>query len=190
MRLNLTRDFYRPSPECQAVLVPTDPSLGLEILTYECAGVPYGVAFIGKGAKSAWHYRFHSTTERDARIQATITARTSSLAYKTTKAEARKAYHHDYKPGDILSCSWGYDQTNVDFYQVISTTDKMVTIRKIYCQATEDDRVLPSPGSFKPNEEPTTHRVSEGGHVKVYSFASAYKWTGGSKYVTPFGFGH
>jgi hypothetical protein len=35
------------------------------------------------------------------------------------------------KAGDILSCSWGYDQTNVDFYQVIKTTAKTATVQEI-----------------------------------------------------------
>lgn len=35
------------------------------------------------------------------------------------------------KPGDIFYCSWGYDQTNIDFYQVIKRTAKMITVRRI-----------------------------------------------------------
>jgi len=38
---------------------------------------------------------------------------------------------HNLKPGDIFYNSWGYDQTNIDFYQVVSTTDKTVTLRQI-----------------------------------------------------------
>lgn len=33
--------------------------------------------------------------------------------------------------GDIFVCSWGYDQTNIDFYQVIKRTAKTVSVRKI-----------------------------------------------------------
>ena len=33
--------------------------------------------------------------------------------------------------GDIFVSSWGYDQTNIDFYQVIAKTAKMVTLRMI-----------------------------------------------------------
>lgn len=38
---------------------------------------------------------------------------------------------HDIKPGDIFYNSWGYEQTNIDFYQVISTTAKTITLRAI-----------------------------------------------------------
>lgn len=33
--------------------------------------------------------------------------------------------------GTILSYSWGYEQTNVDFYQVVKVTKKTVMIREI-----------------------------------------------------------
>ena len=33
--------------------------------------------------------------------------------------------------GDIFRSSWGYDQTNIDFYQVVSRTQKMLTVRMI-----------------------------------------------------------
>lgn len=38
---------------------------------------------------------------------------------------------HNIKPGDIFYNSWGYEQTNVDFYQVVSTTAKTITLRAI-----------------------------------------------------------
>lgn len=38
---------------------------------------------------------------------------------------------HNIKPGDIFYNSWGYEQTNIDFYQVVSTTAKTITLRKI-----------------------------------------------------------
>ena len=38
---------------------------------------------------------------------------------------------HNIKPGDIFYNSWGYEQTNIDFYQVVSTTAKTITLRAI-----------------------------------------------------------
>jgi len=38
---------------------------------------------------------------------------------------------HNIKPGDIFYNSWGYEQTNIDFYQVVSTTTKTITLRAI-----------------------------------------------------------
>ena len=34
----------------------------------------------------------------------------------------KKAPHPDFKPGQILVDSWGWEQTNIDFYQVTRVT--------------------------------------------------------------------
>ena len=39
---------------------------------------------------------------------------------------------HELKVGDVLRAIWGYDQTNVDYYQVVELNGAtMVTVRKI-----------------------------------------------------------
>ncbi|EHN6915587.1 hypothetical protein KJK76_000342 [Campylobacter jejuni] len=36
-----------------------------------------------------------------------------------------------YKVGDILYSNWGYEQTNVEFYQVVATTEKTIYLADI-----------------------------------------------------------
>lgn len=50
---------------------------------------------------------------------------------KLAKIKPYSEPKHDIKIGDIFYNSWGYDQTNIDFYQVISTTAKTITLRRI-----------------------------------------------------------
>ncbi len=38
---------------------------------------------------------------------------------------------YNFKVGQIFYNSWGYEQTNVDFYQVVKVTDKSVEFRAI-----------------------------------------------------------
>ena len=33
--------------------------------------------------------------------------------------------------GEILSSSWGYEQTNCDFYQIVKVSDKSIWLREI-----------------------------------------------------------
>ena len=48
---------------------------------------------------------------------------------KTEKAKANK---FGVQVGDIFSCSWGYDQTNVDFFQVLKLCgEKSVRVRQV-----------------------------------------------------------
>lgn len=49
--------------------------------------------------------------------------------YKTAKKEAISG--HNFKVGDCLYQSWGYDQTNIDFFQVVEVLPKSVKIRPI-----------------------------------------------------------
>lgn len=45
----------------------------------------------------------------------------------------------DVEIGHIVYASWGYDQTNIDFYKVVRKTEKMVELREIgqkYVEAT------------------------------------------------------
>jgi hypothetical protein len=34
--------------------------------------------------------------------------------------------------GDILKDVWGYEQTNVDFYEVVKVTEKTATVRTLH----------------------------------------------------------
>lgn len=54
--------------------------------------------------------------------------------------------------GDILVSSWGYDQTNIDFYQVTKVTKSSVWLRSIRGQVSEarayDDMLTPVRDAF------------------------------------------
>ena len=56
---------------------------------------------------------------------------------KQAKQEARKRFQNPYKVGDILHHSWGYDQTNCDFYQVVEVKKASVVLRPIYAKPVE-----------------------------------------------------
>lgn len=50
---------------------------------------------------------------------------------KLSDIKEYKEPQHNIKVGDIFYHSWGYEQTNIDFYQVIAVTAKTVSIREI-----------------------------------------------------------
>lgn len=50
---------------------------------------------------------------------------------KERRAQAKAKFQNPYKVGDILHHSWGYDQTNCDFYQVVEVKKASVVLRKI-----------------------------------------------------------
>lgn len=94
-----------------------------------------------------------------------------------------------YAPGDILSGSWGYDQTNVEFFQVITATAKSVTIRELAQHAIDREHVIPLANTF--GAAPAEKRmVGRYGYIKLHESCSLSPWSGSPKYQTAFGGGH
>lgn len=54
-----------------------------------------------------------------------------SLGEEAEPATAIEVAPRQLALGDVLVSSWGYDQTNVDFYQVVAVTAKQATVRAI-----------------------------------------------------------
>lgn len=105
------------------------------------------------------------------------------------RREARKNFKNPAKIGDILCSTWGYDQTNVDYYQVTKVIGKMVEIREICGKHVEGsgyshgmaDEVMPVKDRFVEKAEPMKKRVGSsygepnGYGVSINTYASAYK---------------
>lgn len=108
-----------------------------------------------RNALKALKYRWHSvkhvwygyTTEEEARA-AIEGKRTES---KTERKEEPKANKFGVKVGDLFHASWGYDQTNNDFFQVIALVGaSSVRVREVspVCEHSEatcwaaEDRVF------------------------------------------------
>ena len=91
------------------------------------------------------------------------------------------------KVGDIFESTWGYDQTNVDYYEVVGLTGASVKVRQIASTTARDTGlwaqryVKPVPGQFI--GEVMTKRIQEGWNggtptFTVNSYATAYLWDG------------
>lgn len=112
------------------------------------------------------------------------------------------------KVGDVFYTSWGYDQTNVDFYQVVAITEGGCYIRPIGGGIDEKksyrgaDYVYPilnkwnSRDSFV-NDSPkgvfkktNVSRYDNAPYIKLASFAYGHLYKGGSIYETAAGYGH
>jgi hypothetical protein len=78
---------------------------------------------------------------------------------KKAKQQARANMVNPFKVGDILHRSWGYEQTNNDFYQVVEAGPRSVMIRKIGKETVEatgwaSSRVRPVKNAFLVGKEP------------------------------------
>ena len=168
----------------------------LEIVTWDSDGIQYGMAFDGKSSKPLWRYRFRNEYERERRIAVTIEDAKDRMIRKNQRVEQRRTersqFQHSLKMGDILVTSWGYDQTNIDYFQVTAVGEKSVKIRelnkKLVGQSGQDDVVMPATNSFKGPE--MLKIVGLNNSVKVYSFAWAHLWDGKPDEETNSAYGH
>lgn len=151
----------------------------------------YGIAFAGKSNKPLWHYSFKSPESRQKQIDETVRSRKSLIDYKTKKLQERRDFVHNIQKGEIFSTSWGYDQTNVDFYEVVEVKGKMVAVREIALKVVKEDRgsdlVMPVPGHYVGPAKLV--KPSTGGGFKVDDHYAS-KWNGKPEHQTPFGMGH
>jgi hypothetical protein len=90
---------------------------------------------------------------------------------------------HTLKVGDVLSSSWGYEQTNVTFYQVTRVTPSSVELGVVRSVETSDGPLTmtgtktPLRGEFV-NGNRWLKRVSASGQVKLSSCEYAHLWDG------------
>ena len=106
------------------------------------------------------------------------------------------------KVGDILYSSWGYDQTNIEFFKVVKVSDFSVWIQEVRSQITEvtgwaHEKVIPTdsstyqvrdwdnPGEYitltYPIQRKKIHSYGEGYAVSLNSYAIAQLWDGKPK---------
>lgn len=128
-----------------------------------------------------------------------------------TKAEEKeylkKHYKNPFKVGDIIHHSWGYGQTQADFYQVVKVTKATVTVRAITTKTVEGSegfmsrQCVPVKDSFQTGNlhsalvkycdgkaeirKRVSAYVKNDGSIRYYiptPYGWASKWDGGSAY--------
>lgn len=94
--------------------------------------------------------------------------------------------------GDVFVTSWGYEQTNIDYFEVVEKHGQYVTVRPIASRTVEDTgwmqrTVEAVPGSYvdrcaliddKPSARFKVKGTKDSPRIDLTSFASAYIWDG------------
>lgn len=160
-----------------------DQDLGIQVY-YKNTPCISAICFVGRAINPTWHYRFKDGQQRINEVTRTFKNVAERAEYKAArKAKAAEAQaNHGVKVGDVFRSSWGYDQTNVDYYQVVAVGKKTATFCKI-AQLSESDGFLqgncvPAPNQFigKPFKKLIQKSSTESSaYIKIYSFVNAYK---------------
>lgn len=126
------------------------------VYAYESEG-PQGIRYLligfhGRAQKPDFHFRYPSAEKREAKAKSHFEAWQAVEGYKAERHAAKKAFQHDFKPGDIFRSSWGYEQTNIDYYELIEVRGKHLIVSAIGQEreavAWAQEKCVPVPGKF------------------------------------------
>jgi hypothetical protein len=135
------------------------------------------IAFAGKSIKCKWHYRFPNEVKLVEYSNEWI-GRLRKEAEEKAAASARRKVPSPLKAGDILNASWGFDQTNQDYYEVTERFGKYgVILQQVGSIRTEisdggwSGKCIPDPD--KKLGKPFKARSDGEGWVRLTSFSGA-----------------
>ena len=178
------REFYIPSKN--AVKIADENSTAV-VYTYDyqlknSKGVTvtrYGLmSFSGRAQKPRFHFYYNSEKERQTKINSFFDETQFKAISKDIRKEYEAAKERGLEVGDVLYSSWGYEQTNIDYYQVTRLVGKKsVEIRQIGSLNKHEDGFMTGTCSPAPNffiGDPMVKRAKEG-YVKLTSYSGASK---------------
>lgn len=91
--------------------------------------------------------------------------------------------------GNILSCSWGFEQTNVDFYKVISVSGSFVTVIQLMSETVEskpDYTGLVMPLVDCEIGAKIRRKINSRGDIKMTDYSWAKLWDGKPEHITSY----
>jgi hypothetical protein len=123
------------------------------------------IFYTGKRKDHTWFFRFPNVDSMKKKINETISNIMSWEDRKAVRKAERKNATAGVTVGQIYAYSWGWEQTNVDFFQVIAVKGKTFTIREIRGRQTDRSTgnsmagyVSPVRDAFLSNSEPIIKR--------------------------------
>jgi len=156
-------------------------------------GEPCAKTFLGKSLKSKHNFRFLNTAQRDVWLKDFFSLHgDNERRNEAYKAEQRKnrTSPTTLKVGDILVSSWGYEQTNIEFYQVVKVVgNNSIDIRRVADDRTSRDggfTGMATPIADQFVEETQRRRAGADNTVKFSSFQYASEWDGRPKAWTAY----
>jgi len=140
-------------------------------------------------------YRGEDPQAAMAALETWRQAQEAKIDKRKAKTAARRAaraeFVNPYQVGQILYSSWGYDQTNIDYYEVIEVRPTTLVIRGL---AQEHDRCnmsggycWPTPGRYLDDGQVARLTIYANGQHRIVSpdaDANLYLWNGEPMYFS------
>ena len=177
--------------------IPENPSRTLKVenytvYEYENNGKYLAVGY--KNRKQLFHYRYMSAAQRESSINEKVEYYKKEAQWEKERLEKTvkefEAFNAELKEGTVVAYSWGWEQTNYQFYQVVGRKGKStVILRELNVERGPEDGfmtalVTPKVGSFR-NENLVERRLNQkyGSYLKM-EHGVAKIWEGKSERIT------
>ena len=153
------------------------------------------VAWSGKRSKHDWYYRFRDKKQMDKYISDYFCKLEDMARLKIERKEQKKKekleFFDSIQVGDIFVDSWGYDQTNVEFYKVTKKLKASIKVVQIGSKTVADhtSQLMVVPVADAVISEEIT-KVPLDGYLATRSFSCALPWNGKPLHETAPGWGH
>lgn len=206
-RFQLPREFYIPKHSIKIADKNSD-AVAYVVTT----GKLQAAMFFGSQTKPAWNFIFRNVEAMEKRVREGFTARQEAKAHKATRSTERKQRNAEARAkvqvGDIYRTCWGYDQTNVEFFEVIEVRGAHAILREIASASHDNGHgsescVAQSGAYLEPRFEgdkrgQPLRRLIQDGHIKIDDVRTGWPWgkrvagvvVGESCSRTAFGWGH
>lgn len=191
------RKAYRWVPEDGEAIQEANGLGVVYVYTFAATGKVGAVAYKGNAAKASWHYSYKDRAGAE-RAAAEFFAGLAAHRELRAKWRAESYQPHNLKPGDIVYNSWGYDQTNIDWYRVTRVTAHYAWLKPIAAKVEETSFMAgpsmpridvssadPAEWGFSDieSEPETKHRAYSNRHGDFITFkhGAGCKWDGKPK---------
>lgn len=185
-----TKTLDRYIPQNSTEIAHPD-GLGVVYCTTSAAGRLSAIGYSGNKSKHDFHYIYRNEEQRQKHIDDYFARLSQWAEIKRERAVARKT-PHTLQVGDIIYNTWGWEQTNVDYYQVVRTSDHFVWLRRIAGDVTQDGFMsgytTPKPNEFLALDDyPITKhgaRLCNGENYVGFEHGSGRQYRGGKQYCS------
>ena len=132
-RLRLDREFYEPKIYQQKL-----DHAELKLVIY-IVDDKHALGFKGKQTRPVFNYLFVSRQRMKDFIDRFIASERLSLErHKAFQASKKIPALRKYLEGYVVVHSWGYDQTNIDFYKITKRSGSFIWLKKMTSEVVKD----------------------------------------------------
>lgn len=149
-------------------ITPAEAPDGTEI--YFDANSPIALCFTGKSGKASLYCRYSNSAHRAHEVTKWYQAILAAAAEKAAFAKAKAEAVCPFTVGQILYGTWGYEQTNVEFYKIKAVQGKRLTLVKM-SENVISDGICHMSGRATPNAE-TAETITRMARVRTSRRAS------------------